>query len=74
VELGAAHRRWNSGADDLAEERVGVEQHVVVEEDVVDAHDALLAQHDVVGSCGAAVHREPEPEVRVVVRGSRRWR
>ena len=50
-------RLWNSALDigalelralnDLPEERVGREQHVVVEEDVVDADDALFAQHDV---------------------------
>ena len=71
------HRWWNSAVlivalelgarDHLAEEGVGVEQHLVVEEHVVDAHDALLAQLDVVGLEGAAVHREPEAEVGVVV-------
>jgi hypothetical protein len=55
------------GVDDLAEEAVGRKQHLVVEEDVVDADHALLAQHDVARLCVAAVHGEPEPVVRIVV-------
>ncbi len=51
----------------VAEERVGREQHVVVEEDVVDADDAFVAQHDVRLLRIPAVHREPEAEVRVVI-------
>ena len=34
----------------LANERIGGEQHVVIEEDVVDPHDALVAQLDVIGA------------------------
>ena len=50
--------RWNSlPLDDLPEERVGREQHVVVEEDVVDADDAFFAQHDVRRLRVAAMHR-----------------
>ena len=68
VELRSAHRALEfRGGDHFAEERVGVEQHRVVEEDVVDAHHALLAQLDVVGLVRALVHREPQGEVGVVV-------
>ena len=38
-----------------------------MEEDVVDADHAFLAQHDVVGEGGALVHRHPEAEMRVVI-------
>ena len=68
MELGARHRALEFLAlNDLAEERVGRQQHVVVEEDVVDADDAFLAQHDVGLLRVAAVHREPESEMRVVI-------
>ncbi len=68
VELGRTHRALElRSRDDLAEERVGVEQHVVVEEDVVDADDALFAQFHVVGLVRALVHGQPEAEVRIVV-------
>ena len=77
---GSGTRRCDIGAlelgpaDDLAEERVGVEQHVVVEEDVVDAHHALVAQLDVVGLRGAAVHRAGRGRSGCRGRGSRRSR
>ena len=51
----------------LAHEAVRGQQHIVVEENVVDPDDALLAQHDVIGERGAAVHRHAEAKVRVVI-------
>ena len=51
----------------LADELVGREQDAVVEEDVVDPDHALVAQLDVVRGRRAAVHREPEREMGVVI-------
>ena len=68
VELGRAHGTLELGRrDDLAEEGVRVQQDAVVEEDVVDADHALLAQLDVVHVERALVHAQAEAEVRVVV-------
>jgi hypothetical protein len=53
--------------NDLPEKRVGREEHVVVEEDVIDANDALFAQDDVRFLRVAPVHREAETEMRVVI-------
>ncbi len=51
----------------LPDERVGGEQHAVIEEDVVDADHALVAQLDVIGGRAAPVHGKPERKVGVVV-------
>ena len=68
MEFRAAHRALEFlPLDDLPEEGVGAEQHVVVEEDVVDAHDPLFAQHRIACLCIAAVHRQTEAEMRVVI-------
>ena len=68
VKLRTRHGPLELGrANDLPEERVGGQQHVVVEENVVDAHHALFAQHDVGFRRIPAMHGEPEAEVRVVI-------
>ena len=68
VELGGAHRAVElRRGDQLAVEGVGREQHVVVEEDVVDADDALLAQAGVVDLRLPLAQRHRQPEVGVVV-------
>jgi hypothetical protein len=53
--------------DELAEEGIGVEEHLVGEDDVVDADDALLAQFRVVDERRPLVEREVQAEVGVVV-------
>src|SRR4029077_1462178 len=69
VEFRTAHRllefllRGN-----FAKERVGREQDLVVEENVVDAYDALLAQLDIIGLGRTLKHLEPQAEVRVVIK------
>ena len=53
--------------DDLADEGVGVEQNVVVEEDVVNADDPAFAEVDVVEERRAAVELHIEAVMDVVV-------
>ena len=49
VKFVGAHRALEFGSlDDFPYERVGVEQHVVVKENVVDANDAVTVQFHVV--------------------------
>ena len=68
VILGRAHRALELlPRAHLADELVGREQDTVVEEDVVDPDDALVAQLDVVGGRGPAVHGEAECEMGVVI-------
>ena len=68
VELGARHRALELvRPDDLPKKGVRGKQDVVVEENVVDAHDALLSQHDVALGRVSPVHGEAETEVRVVI-------
>jgi hypothetical protein len=68
MELRRAHRLAELRlSHHLAEEGVGREEDVVVEEDVEDAHDPLFAQHHVVHVRASLVHREPDAEMRVVV-------
>ena len=53
--------------DQLAVERVGIEQGLVIEDDVVDADDVVLPQGVVVEVGPALVERQVEREVGVVV-------
>ena len=55
-------------ARDLAEKRIGREQHVIIEKDVVDAHHALIAQRDVIGFGRALEHLQPDAEVGVMIK------
>ena len=58
----------------LAQIGIGLQQHVVVEEHVVDADDPFLAQNAVVDLVTAPMHGQPEPEVDVVIEiGARRY-
>jgi hypothetical protein len=68
VELGRRHRAGELRlAQHLAEEGIGLEQDVLIEQDVVDADGALLAQLDVVGPWRPGVNRVAERVVRVVI-------
>ena len=68
VELRRPHLRLELGqVQHLAEEGVRVEEHLVVEQDVVDPHDPLVPKDAVVEERRSGVHRKPEPEVGVVV-------
>ena len=53
--------------DHLAHEGVRVEEHIVVEQDVIDPDDPLIVQHDVVQERASGVERHVEAEVEVVV-------
>src|SRR5215217_2576098 len=73
VKLRRGHRPLKLWAFDyLAEECVRIEQHRIIEKDVVDADDFFLAQHDVGGLRISLVHSEPDSEMRVVVKISAR--
>ena len=74
VELvGAHHLLELRPLDDLTHEGVGVEQHVVVEEHIVDADDALIVQFHVIQERRPAVQVHVQTEVQVVVQvGTRR--
>ena len=68
MELRRRHGAAELGlAQHLAEEGVGLEQDALVEQDVVDADGALLAQLDVVGPGRAGVDRVAERVMGVVV-------
>ena len=68
MELRARHRPLKVGAlDDRSKKRIRRQQDVIIEEDVVNANDAFLAQNDVRLLGVATVHRQPETEVRVVI-------
>ena len=68
VELGRAHGLLEGlAAAEGAVEAVGAEQVFVVEDDVVDADDLVLAQLDVVHARPALVQVHAEGEMRVVV-------
>ncbi len=61
-------RLWNSfGLQHLGDEVVCLEEHVGVEDDVVDADDAVPAQRHVVHVRGNPVQGEPERPVHVMV-------
>jgi len=68
VKLGGRHRTLKLRSFDyLAEECVSVEQHRVIEEDVVDADHFFFAQRDIGRVRVALVHSETDTEVRVVI-------
>ena len=68
VELGRAHRLLERlAAAQRAVEAIGAEQVLVVEDDVVDADDLVLAQLQVVQAGPRLVHVHAQGEVRVVV-------
>ena len=68
VELGGAERLLERlAAAERAEEPVGAEQVLVVEDDVVDADDLVLAQSQVVEVGPGLVQVHAEGVVRVVV-------
>ena len=53
--------------DQSAKKGVGIEQHVVIEEDVIDPHDLCRTQYTVVQFGIALMHRQTDAEVSVVV-------
>ena len=60
--------RWNSSPGrHFANEGIGREQHAVVEEDIVNPHDALVAQLDVIRVGRSPVHGQAEGEVRIMI-------
>ena len=68
VQLGGGHVvcvLWRG--QDLADELVGLQQDVVVEQNVVDPDHAVLAENPVVELVASLVHRQPESEVGIVV-------
>ena len=68
VELRRAERLLKRlAAAELAIEAIGAEQVFVIEDDVVDADDLILAQGQVVEAGPRLVHVHAEGEVRVVV-------
>ena len=68
VELRGRHRTRHPGADQkIADVGVGFEQHAGRKQHVVDADDPLFVELDVVEKWGAAVEREVQRVVQVVV-------
>src|SRR5580704_7744337 len=68
MELSGAHRSLELGfACDFTEKRVSRKQHVVIEENIVDADDPGFAKRDIVGLGRALKHFEAEAEMGVVV-------
>ena len=68
VKLRTRHRPLEFLAgNNFSEERVGRQQHIVIEENVINADDAFFAQNDIGFLCVAAVHRESKPEMGVVI-------
>ena len=68
MELRRRDRLVQPGADDeVADVGVGLEQHGRRKQDVVDADDAFLVQLDVVDERRAAVQREVQRVVQVVI-------
>src|SRR5262245_46859280 len=56
------------GADDRAEEGISRQQHLIVEEYVVNAHDAFFAQHDIARLRIASMHRKAKSEMSIVIK------
>src|SRR2546425_13322816 len=68
VKLGGAHGLLKfRSAKHLAEKGVGGEKDVVVEKDVEDSHDPLIAKRHVVHVALALVHREPDADMGIVI-------
>ena len=68
VELGGSHRLGEDVlADQFAVKAVGVEQRLVVEDDIVDPDDRVFAEGEVVEVGPALVERQVEGVVGVVV-------
>ena len=68
VELGGGNRPVEAAGDqEVADEAVGVEQHLRREQHVVDADDAFLVEHPVVHERRAAAQREVQGVVEVVI-------
>ena len=55
------------GTDDFAEEGIGREQYIVIEEDVVNPHDAFITQDHIADLMIASVHRQAQAKMRVVI-------
>ena len=55
-------------ARSAAEKRIGVEQHGIIKENIVDADDLFFTQNSVVEFSVALVKREPDAEMRVVIK------
>ena len=54
--------------DHLAEKLICVQQHRVIKENVVDAHDFFFAQDDVRRLRVAFMHRQTNSEMRIVIK------
>ena len=68
VQLGRRHRPFHAAADEkIADERVGVEQHLRRKQDVVDADHAFLVEHAIVEERRAAAQREVQRVVQIVI-------
>src|SRR5437773_3414235 len=68
MKLRRAHRVLKLCAcDDVAKERIGLQQDVIVEKDVVDANDALFAQDAIIEIMQAAAHLQANSKMSVVV-------
>ena len=67
MQFGGGHGPLRECLEDLAQKAVGIEQHLVEEEHVVDADDARLVQIGIVELEAAAMERIVERVVNVVV-------
>ena len=75
VEFVGAHRALELGAlNDLADKSVGVEEHVVGKQHVIDADDAVVAEHHVVHEWDFPRKAPCRGRSGGRGRGSRRWR
>ena len=69
MKLRRAHRVLKLCAcDDVTEERISLQQDVIVEKDVVDANDALFAQDAIIEIMQAAAHLQANSKMSVVVK------
>src|SRR5947199_10386255 len=54
--------------DHTTEKLVSIEEHRIIEEDVIDTHDLFIAQHDIRSLGVAFVHGKTDAEMCVVIK------
>src|ERR1041385_3428758 len=69
VKLGGAHGSLKFGdADHLTKEMIGLEQDIILKENVVNANDSLFTQDPIVQAMQSPPHLEANAEMCIVVK------
>src|ERR671929_1467250 len=69
MKLGCRHRFLKlRRLDHPSKKRIGIEQNRIIKEDVVNPHDFFVAQNNIGSVRVALMHRQPQSEMRVMIK------